>query len=73
MPLLSFELLKSHNWVFSFAGFVDCNEKFVFLCFFPPSDSVFITTKMVGSELLRGVVPYINFKTTDQVCQMRSL
>jgi hypothetical protein len=69
MPLLSFELLKSHNWVFSFVGFVDYNEKkFVFLCFFPPGDSVFITTKMVGNELLIGVMPYIDRKTTAQVC-----
>jgi hypothetical protein len=69
MPLLSFELLKSHNWVFSFVGFVDCNEKkFVFLCFFPPGDSVFSTTKMVGSELLTDVVPYIDCKTIVQVC-----
>jgi hypothetical protein len=74
MPLLSFELLKSHNWVFSFASFVDYIEKkkFVFLCFFPFGDFVFITTKMVGSELLTSLVPYIDHKTTVQICQMRS-
>jgi hypothetical protein len=75
MPLLSFELLKSHNWVFPLAGFIDYIEKkkFVFLCFFPPGDSVFITTKMVGNELLTSVVPYIDRKTIVQICQMRSL